>query len=200
MRERFTMQLAAFVPAALFFYLGNPLEIAAILLPALCHELGHIVAILLLGMRIRRFRLELRGFCIEYYGGRGAFGQALAAAAGPLAGFAWAAGASLLGVRAQADWLCLSAGVSLLLSLFNLLPAMPLDGGRIVLALSCAMLGEQKGARLCEAVSLFTGTMLMAIGLWVMLRGMGAALLAAAIWILLYQESGPVLAKRREMI
>ena len=194
------MQLAAFAPAALFLYLGNPAEIAAILLPALCHELGHVLVLWLLGMQIRRFRLELRGFCIEYYGGSGAVGQALAAAAGPLAGFAWAAGASLLGNRLQADWLCLSAGVSLLLSLFNLLPAMPLDGGRIVLALSCAALGDKRGGRLCEGISLFTGAALMGLGLWVMLRGMGAALLAAAIWVLLYQESGPVLAKRREMI
>jgi len=200
MKERFPVSLSAFAPAALLLYLGNPAEIAAFLLPAVCHELGHVAAILLLGMQIRRFRLELRGFCIEYYGAGGALGQALAAAAGPLAGFAWAGAASLLGSRLQADWLCLSAGVSLLLSLFNLLPAMPLDGGRIVLNLSCAVLGEQKGARLCEAVSLFIGTALMGLGLWVMLRGKGAALLAASIWVLLYQESGPVLAKRREMI
>lgn len=194
------MQLAALAPICFFLYLGKPKEIAALLLPALCHELGHMLALWVLGMQIRRFRLELRGFCIEYYGGSGALGQALAAAAGPLAGFAWAAAASILGNRLQADWLCLSAGVSLILSLFNLLPAMPLDGGRIVLALSCAVLGEQKGARLCEGISLFTGAALMGLGLWLMLRGMGAALLAASIWVLLYQESGPVLAKLREMI
>lgn len=200
MRDSFAFQFAAFAPMGLVLYLGKIREIAALLLPVLCHELGHVLALWLLGMKIRRFRLELRGFCIEYYGGDGAVGHALAAAAGPLAGFVWAAAASQLGNRLPADWLCLSAGVSLLLSLFNLLPAMPLDGGRIMLAFSCAMLGERKGARLCEGISLFTGAALMGFGLWLMLRGKGAALLAASIWVLLYQESGAVLAKRREMI
>ena len=100
----------------------------------------------------------------------------------------------------RVDWLSLSAGVSILLSLFNLLPALPLDGGRIVLALSCAALGEKRGERVTEGLSLFVGAALLACGFWLMLRRRGLAVLAAAIWLLLYQENGRGLVKRGEMI
>ena len=148
MRERFRIGLGAALPAALLLLLGSVEVIAAVLLPAFCHELGHLLALWLLGLHIRSIRMELRGFCIEYYGSCSAVGHALAAAAGPFAGFAWAWAASVIGQRTGLEWLSLSAGVSLLLSLFNLLPALPLDGGRIVLALSCAAFSS---ARRCSA-------------------------------------------------
>ena len=198
MSGRFRLQPLLLAPAGLLLYLGSGREIAAILLAALFHELGHALALRLLGLHIRCFRAELRGFCMEYYGECGAVGHALAAAAGPAAGFAWAIGASVLGRRM--DWLSLSAGVSLLLSLFNLLPALPLDGGRILLSLSCAFLGERRGEKLTEGCSLGVGSLLLAFGVWLMLRGRGIALLTAAVWLLGYQESGRGLVKRPEMI
>lgn len=200
MNDRIRISLGGIFPTALFLYLGRSREIAAILLPVFFHEAGHALAIWLLGLRIRRLRLEMRGFCLEYYGETGAVGHALAAAAGPLAGLVFAVGASLLEKHLQADWLSLSAGVSLLLSAFNLLPALPLDGGRILLTISCAFCGERRGERLTEAVSLFTGTALLALGILCMLRGYGVALLISAIWLLLFQDNGRGLVKRREMI
>ena len=200
MRERFRICLGAALPAALLLLIGSAEELSAILLPALFHELGHLLALWLLGLHVRQIRVELRGFCIEYYGGCSAVGHALAAAAGPLAGLAWGFAASALGERMRVDWLSLSAGVSILLSLFNLLPALPLDGGRIVLALSCAALGEKRGERVTEGLSLFVGAALLACGFWLMLRRRGLAVLAAAIWLLLYQENGRGLVKRWEMI
>ncbi len=174
--------------AALLYYLGGGAVLAALLLPAAVHELGHLAALKLLGLKVRSFRLTLKGFCIEYGGYTGAMGHALAAACGPMAGLWFAWGASWLGNRLDKPWLCLTAGVSLLLSAFNLLPALPLDGGRILSCLSAALLGEKRGGLLTRWASLAVGALLLSAGVWQMLHGRGAALTLAAVWLLLYQD------------
>ena len=190
----------AFLLVMVVFLLGDAWDIAAVLLPIAVHEAGHLTALWLLGLPLRGVRIELRGLCLEYGGSAGAFTHALAAAAGPLAGGAYAFAASHIGNRLGSDWLCLTAGVSLLLSLFNLLPALPLDGGTILLHLSCAVLGDKRGARLTEAAGLVVGAGLLGGGFYLMLHGKGVALALAAIWLLLAQEDGRGLVKRREMI
>ena len=197
---RLKISTGAILLAALVFYIGEPETVSAVLLAILAHELGHILMLRLLGLSIQGIRAELRGLCIEYGGVTGAVGHALAAAAGPAAGLLYALFAAALGARLNCSWLYLSAGTSLLLSLFNLLPALPLDGGRILLSLSCALLGEQRGRRLAEGSGLLLGTALLACGVYFAVSGHGAAVLLAATWLLLYQESGRGIVKRREMI
>ena len=103
-------------------------------------------------------------------------------------GFVYALWASQFGKRLGEDWLCLSAGLSFCLSLFNLLPALPLDGGRILMSLCCCFYGEQQGRTICAAVSTVCGLLLLAVGTLCMFEGMGAALLISAIWVLSFQE------------
>lgn len=175
---------AAFLAAALLFFLRER-EMAALIPALLVHELGHLAAILGLGMRLRGFRAELGGFSLDYAGETGPAGHVLVALAGPAAGLVYALWASRLGLRTGQDWLCLSAGLSLLLSLFNLLPAPPLDGGRILETLAVRLLGSRRGERLCRAVGLTAGALLAAAGLGSMRRGGGAALLMAGAVLLL---------------
>ena len=190
----------AFLLILLLFLLGDPWKIAAVLLPIAFHELGHLLALKLLGLPLRGIRLELRGLCIEYGGSCGALSHAMAAAAGPLAGIAYAFAASRIGDRLGSGWLSLTSGISLLLSFFNLLPAMPLDGGRLLFHLSCAFLGEKRGKRFTEVVGLLVGAALLGGGFYLMIHGKGAALTLAAVWLLLSQEEGRGLVKRCEMI
>ena len=199
-RERFGMSAAAILLAALIYFVADVDKILALLVPALVHELGHVFTLRLLGLRINSFRAELKGLCIAYSGYTGALGHALAAAAGPLWGLIYAMAASLLAQRLACQWLELSAGVSLLLSLFNLLPALPLDGGRILYALSSPFMSEASARRLVDISSLVVGLMLLALGTYLMLRGFGAAMDLAAIWLLAYTGTERRAFRSREMI
>lgn len=89
---------------------------------------------------------------------------------------------------------------ALLLSAFNCLPALPLDGGRITANLAIAFLGNRRGGRFAELTSLMTGAALLGAGFWLMYLGRGAALTVAAIWLLMYQESGQGIVKSRELL
>lgn len=184
-RERFGISAPAVAAAALLYYLAPTDKLLAVLLPVIFHELGHLLALRLLGLRISRFRIELKGLCMEYRGYASGLGHALAAAAGPALGLLYALAASLLASRYSSAWLELTAGVSLLLSAFNLLPALPLDGGRILYHLSAALFGERAAARVADVVSLAVGTVLLGLGAYLMFRGFGLALELAAVWLLL---------------
>ncbi len=185
---------AAFLAAAGVLLLSWE-ELGALLLAVLAHELGHLAAILLLGLRPTAFRAGPEGLLITYEGESGAAGHALIAAAGPAAGLVFAWAASRLGTHTGWNWLCLSAGISLLLSLFNLLPALPLDGGHLLRTLGSALLGPQKGARLAQTVQLISAVLLSGAGAILLLRGRGAAVLTAGLILLrtALSETGAVL-------
>ena len=180
---RVDISAGAAMLAALLFYLARPEELAAVLLPVLIHELGHLLLITTLGLRLRGIRAAMDGFTLAYTGEIGATGQVLIAAAGPVAGFLYAWVASALGNRLEWDWLCLSAGVSLLLSIFNLLPALPLDGGQMIKPVLDHMLGEEGTERLLRAFSLSIAVLLTAGGLLLVLQKKGAALFLAGFWL-----------------
>ncbi len=186
---------AALLAALLVFLLSGE-ELLALALPAAAHELGHLAAILALGLQPRRFSAGLGGFSLDYAGDPGTLGHVGIAGAGPVAGLLYAWAASRLGTSSGPDWLCLSAGISLLLSLFNLLPALPLDGGQILSRLSAAALGEERGARLCRIVQLTVAALLAAAGGILLLRGKGAALLLIGTGLLFGGETAPGLVKK----
>ena len=189
------LSLLAVLAAVYCFSVRSPLELPALLLPILVHELAHMAALLLLGLRIRGLRLEPQGLCIRYAGDRPDWAHAAASLAGPLGGFVYA----LLVRRCAQDWLRLSADVSLLFSLFNLLPLMPLDGGRAFLLLCRAALGEA-GERLFFRVSRALLALLLLFGVYAAAANLGSAPLLAALWLLLLQREQLPLVKKRDLL
>ena len=124
--------VGAAIAIALFYYLDDSGWFSAVLPTILCHEGGHWIAVRAVGGKIHSLRLELSGFCMETSAFTRKKEEIIALMAGPAAGLIWAAAAKTIG----GAWGEKSARVSLALNLFNLLPALPLDGGRILLSAS----------------------------------------------------------------
>ena len=200
MNKRLSVSAGALLLGALIYCTASFRELAALLPPVIVHELGHIVALRLYGLRIRRVCADLRGLCIEYGGLCTPLGHAVSALAGPAAGLGYAFAASYFAARTGNEVLTLSAGVSLLLSLFNLLPILPLDGGRIFSIAASELLGGRRGDALTKALSLTLSTALLMAGTYLMWRGKGTAPALAALWLLLSQPDKAALVKRRELL
>ena len=160
--------------AGLLVYFADAKTLLLLTLPVLIHESGHLICLRLLDCRICSLRWEPSGLCIRYSGDPGQWGHAAAALAGPTAGLIYAWLSAKFGADGE-----LSAGISLLLSVFNLIPAMPLDGGRVAQAL----LDSRKAKRL----SLFAAFAAEAVGLYLYFRRKGAALLIAGLFLLAEQ-------------
>ncbi|HEV2783384.1 MAG TPA: site-2 protease family protein [Actinophytocola sp.] len=147
----------------------------AVLLGAsvLAHELGHCVAALRLGLPVRRVRLFLLGGLSEIARTPRRPGQeSLVAVAGPVVSvlLAGLCGVLLLIIPAEgAIWLLIlqCAFANAVVALFNLLPGLPLDGGRMLRAGVWAVSGRRG-----------TGTRAAVVGGWLV----AGALVLWALW------------------
>ena len=120
---------------AVFVWLSSPEVLGAVLLAALCHELGHYAALRRRGGWVRAVRISALGAEMQVEGRMSYGGELLAAAAGPAVNLLLAAALGLLG-----RWwepLYLLAGAQAVLGCFNLLPILPLDGGRMLWLALC---------------------------------------------------------------
>lgn len=168
---RFT---AGFLLLSSLLWLLDTGGLLSALLPAVCvHEAGHALALRLCGARVRALRFEACGLRMDYSGALLEKEELLCALAGPAAGLLWAITASLAGRGLGSEYLLCSAGISLALTAFNLLPAPMLDGGR---ALSSLGLGGQ------PLLGLAVGGALLLAGALSLRGGFGAVLLAAGAW------------------
>lgn len=147
------------------------------LLACALHELGHWLAICLLGGKIAGLRLTAVGAELSLDGSRPlSYGRECAAAlAGPAASL-------LTAELAARSKLYLLAGLSLGQGLFNLLPVLPLDGGRALGLLLCVG-GEDRAQRTMRVLSAVLSGVLLGVGL-VLLRVFGnPTLLVTAAWL-----------------
>jgi Zn-dependent protease/CBS domain-containing protein len=176
----------ALVAAVLFF------------VSVLLHELGH-------ALQARRERIEIEGITLWLFGGvatlRGEFASAGAefriAIAGPivslLLGIFFVA-VALAGLPQEADGVVAWLGyVNLSLLVFNLIPAVPLDGGRVLHALLWRLRGDFAWAtRAAAATGRSFGYLLIAggIALFIFESSFSGAWLAFLGWFLLGAASG----------
>jgi len=94
------------------------------------------------------------------------------------------------------SWL---AGINLVVLVFNLLPAFPLDGGRIVRAIAWKVTGDQnRGTRLAARLGQVLAWGLMGLGAYVILRGdtIGGIWFLVLGWFIAQAARGAVVSSR----
>lgn len=169
------------------------------------HELGH-------ALMARRFGIETTSITLYPIGGvarltrmpRAPGAELLIALAGPAVNFAIVAG--LLGLQSAGlvslgeesglgDFLGAVMMVNLVLGLFNLVPAFPMDGGRVLRALLSGVIGRAKGT---QVAALIGRTLAVAFGIYSLSQGQFLQVaLAAFIYFAASTEEAGVLAEER---
>jgi Zn-dependent protease len=125
--------------AVMFIWFGGLIGVFLVLLAfasVLLHELGHAVV-------ARRLGVSISGIELSFFGGaakmvelpRSANHEIAIAAAGPIVSLGLAGAGFGLGTVTGVGLLTLLGWINLLIAGFNLLPALPMDGGRILRAL-----------------------------------------------------------------
>jgi len=155
---------------ALFAFAGLGGKILTVFAAVLWHEAAHAAVAAALGYRVREIELLPFGGVarVERADTAGAVSDMIMAAAGPFASLILAVAAYLArpGFPAQAIWFDLLIEVNLMLAFFNSLPALPLDGGRILRALlSLRWDWGRATAAVARAGKLLAGAIAAAAGL-----------------------------------
>lgn len=180
---------AALIALALLGGAGPALP--AVLLAALCHELGHLLALRLAGAKVERLRLNAFGAEICADTRRLSYPREIACTlAGPVVNLALA-----LFLARTAGWY-VPAGSSLLLGCFNLLPVPALDGGRALHLLVSWLWEPITADRVCRRVGLCCAALLTLAALVLTVRyHAGLFLLMGAAGTLVPQLSFPEIRK-----
>ena len=170
-RRRFSLEVrpgAVVLLSGLYFLL--PLRwCARLALTVTVHELGHVAALILCGAQVCGLRMEGCGLVLRCTPTEGALRTVTAALAGP------AAGAGLFCILRGLGYVA-CAELSLLFSCVNLLPVLPLDGGRALYAALSALAGERAAERTLDV-----------LGLALFARGFGLAPGVFGAWLALLQ-------------
>ena len=139
----------------------------------LVHELGHSVIARLYGVKVRSITLWLLGGVAtfdEMPRQRGA--EAVVAIAGPIVSIVvgalfWLGLASLPPSAVPARFVFMYlAFMNIALAVFNMLPALPLDGGRVLRSLLALRMSHLRATQVAGGVSKFLAILLGLYGLW----------------------------------
>jgi len=147
----------------------------------LIHELGHSIVGQFYGLKIRRITLWILGGMAQFESipkGRGR--EAIMAIAGPITSYLLAGLASLLLAVTPSGWggvrfvLAYLVYMNLVLATFNLIPALPLDGGRVLRSLLALRLPYLRATLIAGTTSKVLAVSLGLLGL-----------MSANLWLLL---------------
>lgn len=185
--NRLDMSTGAIILLSLLYFFCGFTMLFALLLAIAFHELGHIAALTLFDGRIRGFKMSMIGMCISYCGLKNRIEEFISLLSGPLSGIILAYLCSYLGRYYNSDFLLTCSGFGVLLSTYNLLPILPLDGGRMMRCLLAAAIGEDRADGVCITVGVVLSAALALLGGFNINTEWGRAILLAALILLVSQ-------------
>ena len=178
--KRVEISAGALLLGAALYYLDEQ----GVLLMAFCacalHELGHWLVIRALGGRVTALRITCVG------------AEMRLSARCPLAGPAVNLLAARMAVGLGTEGAYCFAGLNLALAAFNLLPAVQLDGGRILWCILALLTSEERAERLLRVLSSALAVGLVLGALLLLWQGRGnLTLLITAVWLLVPPAAKP---------
>ena len=171
---RFKIDLKIFIFLILFYFTKQMETYVVIMVFAIIHELGHLVAGLALGMILESIKLMPYGLSISFklipkdYNKKIGTGNLLeikkiiVATAGPLTNFFIILIIFNLKIDLISNLIIVYA--NLLIIIFNLLPIYPLDGGRILKGILHIIVGKKESEKYINNISFISLVILTFIG------------------------------------
>jgi Zn-dependent protease len=170
--------------------MGGAAAIAVVLLSfasVVLHELGHALVARHLGVNVSKIELHFFGGAAQMTDQPRSAGDEIAiAAAGPAVSFALAGLSLLLGQVTGASVFQLLGWINLILGAFNMVPALPMDGGRILRAILSRRMGF---LRATETSVVIARVFAVALGVYALVTvQLYLVLLAVMLWLMTSAE------------
>lgn len=183
---RFTISGAALLALAAVYFFDTGGIVFPVFFALIAHESGHFIALRCFGNRLSEFRADIWGLTIRYDRPMSYAREIVTAAAGPAVSLALAFAASLVGRLTGAEGAYVFAGVNVVFCVFNLLPAMRLDGGRMLYGAAALLKGLEAAEKLlCITSCIVIGGLLTAGAALLIWTRVNFTLLLAAVWLLI---------------
>lgn len=180
---------AVILISLLYFFLGFKL-LSALITAVLVHEMGHVAALKLLGADVVLLRFDVGGLCMTCVGLKNRLCEFISLLAGPLLGGVFALFSSYCGNMLNSEFLLTASGFSFILTVYNLLPILPLDGGRMLKCLLEKIFGELTAKKFCAFFSTALSALLALFGGTRPESSWGRAICFAGIILLISQFGG----------
>jgi stage IV sporulation protein FB len=178
---------------------NNSWLVAGVLAALMIHEISHILTSLLLGYQVSELKLTIFGGCmtIDPLFEANPNAEMLIAAAGPAINFIMALGVAYLDFLGfRHDYLEYWQQLNLGIGLVNLLPAYPLDGGRMIHACLTKISGLKTAARVSRGLTLGVALFFMISGsiqFFLKTGGITFLMVGAFIFVQLWYSKAPEL-------
>ncbi|NLB89129.1 MAG: hypothetical protein GX790_07895 [Syntrophomonadaceae bacterium] len=185
---KFRFNIIFLALCVMYTLLGMGLEILVIVASVLLHEIAHTIMGKVLGVKV--VEIELLPFGgqakLEDFTGLDPGKEIFVALAGPLISISLAFSLYFLDLAGEYEIVPYLIKINLLLGVFNLLPALPLDGGRILRSLLSPMKGFRQATYICANIGKIFAIAIISYGGFLLYIGNYSGVNFVLIGILLF--------------